>query len=248
MAIAALRLVYGSDVRDVLPAIRVPTLVIHRAAAREIPAAHGQYLADHIPDARYVELPGVDNFIWAGDQDATLDEIQDFVTGVRPAPTARRTLATLLFTDIVDSTRQAAQLGDRAWRRLLDEHAIVIRRQLDRFDGHLVKTTGDGMLATFDRPARAVQCAAAIRDGVGKLGLALRAGLHTGEIELQADDIAGLAVHIGSRISALAGAGEILVSSTVKDLVAGSGLEFDDRGIRELKGVPGEWRVFVLRG
>jgi class 3 adenylate cyclase/pimeloyl-ACP methyl ester carboxylesterase len=246
MAIAALRLVYGSDIRSVLPTIRVPTLVVHRAGAREISAAHGRYLAEHIPGARYVELPGVDNFIWAGDQDATLDEIQNFVTGVRPAPTPRRALATVLFTDIVDSTRKAAEMGDRAWRRLLDEHFGVTRRQLDRFDGRQVKKVGDGVLATFDGPARAVRCAAAIRDGVAELGLELRAGLHTGEIELQPDDIAGLAVHIGARISALAGAGEILVSSTVKDLVVGSGLEFDDRGTRELKGVPGEWRVFAL--
>jgi class 3 adenylate cyclase/pimeloyl-ACP methyl ester carboxylesterase len=246
MAIAALRLVYGSDVRSVLPSIRVPTLVVHRAGAREIGAAHGQYLADHIPDARYVELPGIDKFIWAGDQDATLDEIQNFVTGVRPAPTPRRALATVLFTDIVDSTRKAAALGDRAWRRLLEEHFGVTRRQLDRFDGRQVKNVGDGVLATFDGPARAVRCAAAIREGVSELGLELRAGLHTGEVELQADDIAGLAVHIGARISALAAAGEILVSSTVKDLVVGSGLEFEDRGSRELRGVPGEWHVFAL--
>jgi class 3 adenylate cyclase len=247
MAIAALRLVYSSDVRNVLPAIRVPTLVIHHAGTTAIGPAHGRYLAEHIPSARYVELPGIDNFIWAGDQDATLDEIQDFVTGVRPAPTPRRALATVLFTDIVDSTRKAADLGDRKWRRLLDEHYIVTRRQLDRFDGHQVKTVGDGILATFEGPARAVRCAAAIRDGVRELGLGLRAGLHTGEIELDGDDIAGLAVHIGARISSLARAGEILVSSTVKDLVVGSGLEFDDRGTQELKGVPGEWRVFALQ-
>jgi class 3 adenylate cyclase len=246
MAIAALRFVYGSDIRSVLPEISVPTLVVHRAGAREITAAHGRYLAEHIPGARYVELPGIDSFIWAGDQDATVDEIQAFITGVRPAPTARRALATVLFTDIVDSTRKAAELGDRRWRRLLGEHYIVTRRLLDRFDGHQVKTAGDGVLATFDRPAPAVRCAAAIREGVGELGLHLRAGLHTGEIELQGDDIVGLAVHIGARISALAGAGEILVSSTVKDLVVGSGLEFEDRGSRELKGVPGEWRVYAL--
>jgi class 3 adenylate cyclase/pimeloyl-ACP methyl ester carboxylesterase len=248
MAIAALRLVYGSDVRDILPAIRVPTLVVHRAGAREIVAAHGRYLAEQIPGATYVELPGVDNFIWAGDQDAILDEIQHFVTGARPSPTARRTLATVLFTDIVDSTRMAAEVGDRKWRQLLDGHYRVTQRQLDRFDGHQVRTIGDGVLATFDGPARAVRCAAAIRDGVGELGLGLRAGLHTGEIELVGDDIAGLAVHIGARICALADAGEILVSSTVKDLVVGSDLEFDDLGTRELKGVPGEWRVFALRG
>jgi class 3 adenylate cyclase len=248
MAIAALRLVYGSDVRGVLPRIAVPTLVIHRADARQISAAHGRYLAEHIPGATYVELPGIDSFIWAGDQDATVDEIEAFITGVRPAPTARRTLATVLFTDLVDSTGTAARLGDRDWRRLLDEHNIVMRRQLDRFDGRLIKTAGDGALATFDQPASAVRCAASIREAVGQLGLGLRAGLHSGEIELQADDIAGLAVHIAGRIAALAGEGEILVSSTVKDLVAGSGLEFDDRGTPELKGVPGEWRVFALRG
>jgi class 3 adenylate cyclase/pimeloyl-ACP methyl ester carboxylesterase len=247
MAIAALRLVYGSDVRSVLPTIGVPTLVVHRADAREIGAAHGRYLAEHIPGARYVELPGVDNFIWAGDQDGILDEIQQFITGVRPAPTPRRALATVLFTDIVDSTRKLAVLGDAKYRRLLERHYKVTSRQLDRFDGHQVRTVGDGVVATFDGPARAVRCAAAIRDGVAELDLSLRAGLHTGEIELDGDDIAGLAVHIGARISALAGAGEILVSSTVKDLVVGSGLEFDDRGSRELKGVPGEWRVFALR-
>jgi class 3 adenylate cyclase/pimeloyl-ACP methyl ester carboxylesterase len=246
MAIATLRLVYGSDVRSVLPTIRVPTLVVHRAGAREISAAHGRYLADHIPGARYVELPGADNFIWAGDQDAILDEIQDFVTGVRPVPTPRRALATVLFTDIVDSTRKAAEMGDHSWRRLLAEHFVITRRQLDRFDGHQVKSVGDGVLATFDGPARAVRCAAAIRDGVAELGLDLRAGLHTGEIELQQADIAGLAVHIGARICALAAVGEILVSSTVKDLVVGSGLEFEDRGSRELKGVPGAWRVFAF--
>jgi class 3 adenylate cyclase len=246
MTIATVRLLYSSDVRPVLPAIRVPTLVIHRAEGKGFPAEYGRYLAAHIPGARYVELPGVDNLIWAGDQDAVVDEIQGFITGVRPAPTPKRVLATVLFTDIVDSTRKAAELGDRAWRRILDEHFSVTRRQLDRFDGRQVKNVGDGVLATFDGPARAVRCAAAIRDGVAELGLDLRAGLHTGEIEMQPDDIAGLAVHIGARISALAGTGEILVSSTVKDLVVGSGLEFEDRGIRELKGVPGEWRVFAL--
>jgi class 3 adenylate cyclase len=225
----------------------VPTLVVTRADAREISPAHGRYLADHIPGATYVELPGVDNFIWAGDADATVAEIQQFITGVRPAPTRKRALATVLFTDIVDSTRTAAELGDRQWRRLLDEHNKVVGRQLDRFDGRLVRTIGDGVLATFDAPARAVRCAAAIRDAVGALGLGLRAGIHTGEIELDADDISGLAVHIGARICAIAGAGEILVSSTVKDLVVGSDLDFDDRGSHELKGVPGAWRLFALR-
>ena len=246
MTVATVRLLYASDARPVLPTIRVPTLVIHRAEGKGIPREYGRYLAANIAGARYVELPGADNLIWAGDQDAILDEIQDFITGTRPAPTPKRVLATVLFTDIVDSTRKAAELGDRAWRRILDEHFAVTRRQLDRFDGREIKTVGDGVLATFDGPARAVRCAAAIRDDLAELGLDIRAGLHTGEIELQADDIAGLAVHIGARISVLAGPGEIFVSSTVKDLVVGSGLEFEDRGSRQLKGVPGEWRVFVL--
>jgi class 3 adenylate cyclase len=242
--IAAVRMLYASDVRDILPAIRVPTLVIHRADAREFRAEHGRYLAEHIPGAKYVELPGIDNLIWAGNQEAILDEIQDFVTGVRPAATTHRVLATVLFTDIVGSTKAAAEMGDDRWQRLLDDHYRVIRRQLDRYGGQEIKTVGDGMLATFDGPARAVRCAAGIRDGVRELGLEIRAGLHTGEIEVEPDDIAGLAVHIGARISAMAGAGELLVSSTVKDLVAGSGLRFEDRGTHELKGVPGEWRLF----
>jgi class 3 adenylate cyclase len=245
--IATVRLLYQSDVRDVLPAIRVPTLVIHRAEAQGFRVEYGRYLAEHIPGAKYVELPGIDNLIWAGDQDAMIDEIQDFVTGVRPARTTHRVLATVLFTDIVGSTRVAAEMGDGRWQGLLDDHYRIIRRQLDRYGGQEIKTVGDGILATFDGPARAVRCAVAIRDGVGELGLEIRAGLHTGEIEVEPDDIAGLAVHIGARISALAGAGELLVSSTVKDLVVGSGLDFDDRGTHELKGVPGEWRLYAVR-
>jgi class 3 adenylate cyclase len=246
MTIATVRLLYESDVRSVLPAIRVPTLVIHRAQAEGFRVEYGRYLAEHIPGAKYVELPGIDNLIWAGDQDAILDEIQAFATGSRPAPTPRRALATVLFTDIVGSTRLAAELGDRAWRRLLDQHFEVTRRALDRYDGREIKTVGDGILATFDGPARAVRCAILIRDGVKDLGLDVRAGLHTGEIELEPNDIAGLAVHIAARISAMADAREILVSSTVKDLVVGSGLAFEDRGSHELKGVPGDWRVFAV--
>lgn len=238
-------LLYESDVRSVLPAIRVPTLVIQRAAAQHFGPPFGRYLAEHIEGAKYVELPGADSMIWAGDQDAILDEIQDFVTGIRPAPEPNRVLATVLFTDIVGSTAKAAEMGDSGWRRLLEEHNHATRRQLERFGGREIKTVGDGILATFDGPARAVRCAAAIRDGVAELGLQVRAGLHTGEIELQPNDIAGLAVHVGARISALAGAGEILVSGTVKDLVVGSGLLFEDRGSRELRGVPGEWRIFA---
>ncbi len=245
---AIVRLIYESDVRDVLPAIRVPTLVIHRAEATGFSVHHGRYLAEHIPDAKYVELPGRDNLIWAGDQDAIVAEIQDFVTGVRPAPDPHRVLATVLFTDIVGSTERAAQLGDARWEGLLADHNRVVRRELDRFGGREVKLVGDGVLATFDGPARAVRCALEIRDAVGELGLQVRAGVHTGEIEVLADDIAGLAVHIGSRISALAGPGEVLVSSTVRDLVVGSNLVFDERGRHALKGVPGDWSLFAVRG
>jgi class 3 adenylate cyclase len=243
---AIVRLIYESDVRGVLPAIRVPTLVIHRADATGFRVEHGRYLAHQIAGARYVELPGVDNLIWAGDQQTMVAEIQDFITGVRPAPEPHRVLATVLFTDIVESTRLAAELGDERWHAVLTEHLRVARRELERFGGHEVKTVGDGILATFDGPARAVRCAVAIRDGVRELGLELRAGVHTGEIEVQPDDIDGLGVHIGARVSALASGGEVLVSSTVKDLVVGSGLGFEDRGTYVLKGVPGEWRLFAV--
>lgn len=244
---AIVRLIYGSDVRDLLPAISVPTLVIHRAEAVSFPAEHGRYLAEHIPDATYVELPGADNLIWAGDQDAVVGEIQSFLTGNRPAPEPRRVLATILFTDIVGSTLRAAELGDVRWHALLAEHNRVVRRLLERFGGREIRVVGDGFLATFDGPARAVRCAIAIRDGVRDLGLEIRAGLHVGEVEVQPDDIAGLAVHIGARVGALAEAGEILVSSTVKDIVVGSGLSFSDRGTHELRGVPGEWRLFAAK-
>jgi class 3 adenylate cyclase len=244
---AIVRLIYESDVRDVLPAIRVPTLVIHRAGATGFGVQHGRYLADRIPQAKYVELPGTDNLIWAGDQDAIVTEIQDFVTGIRPAPDPRRVLATVLFTDIVGSTQLAARLGDGRWQSLLADHNRVVRRQLDRFAGREVRIIGDGFLATFDGPARAIRCALAILDAVRELGLDIRAGVHTGEIEVLSDDIAGLAVHIGARISARAVAGEVLVSSTVKDLVVGSGLAFDDHGTHELKGVPDQWRLFAVR-
>jgi class 3 adenylate cyclase len=244
---AIVRLMFESDVRDVLPAIRVPTLVIQRA---DVPGfvGHGRYLAEHIPDATYVELPGTDTLIWAGDQGAVLAEIQDFVTGVRPVPDPRRVLAAVLFTDIVGSTQIAARLGDAPWESLLADHNRVVRRELDRFGGQEIRVVGDGFLATFDGPARAVRCAIAIRDAVGELGLQVRAGIHVGEIEVLRDDIAGLGVHIGARVAAKAEPGEVLVSSTVKDLVVGSGLEFDDRGSQGLKGVPGEWRLFAVLG
>ena len=244
---AIVRLMFESDVREVLPAIRVPTLVIQRA---DVPGfvEHGRYLAERIPNARYVELPGADNLIWAGDQDAIVAEIQGFVTGVRPVPHPRRVLAAVLFTDIVGSTRLAARLGDARWESLLADHNHIVRWELDRFAGKEVRIVGDGFLATFEGPARAVRCAITIRDAVRELGLEVRAGIHVGEIEVLQDDIAGLGVHIGARVSAQAKAGEVLVSSTVKDLVVGSGLEFDDRGMHALKGVPDEWRLFAVRG
>ena len=246
--VAIVRLIYESDVRAILPAIRVPTLVIHRAAATGFRVEHGRYLAEHIPGATYVELPGTDNLIWAGDQDAIVAEIQAFITGVRPAPEPNRVLATVLFTDIVGSTRLAAELGDSRWHALLADHDRAARRLVERFGGETVKSVGDGILATFDGPARAIRCAAAIRDEVGQLGIEVRAGLHTGEIEMGTDDIAGLAVHIGARISAMAGSGEVLVSSTVRDLVVGAGFTFEDRGRHQLKGVPGEWQVLAVKG
>jgi class 3 adenylate cyclase len=243
--VAIVRLIYESDLRAALPAIHVPTLVIHRTQASGFGIEHGRYLASWIEGAVLVELPGIDNLIWAGDQDRTVGEIQTFLTGVRPVPEPDRVLATVLFTDIVGSTGLAAQLGDARWQVLLEEHHRAARRLLERFGGREVKTTGDGFLATFDGPARAVRCAIALRDGVRELDLEIRAGLHTGEIEVQPDDISGLAVHIGSRIAGSAGAGEVLVSGTVKDLVVGSGITFEDRGLHVLKGVPGEWRVFA---
>jgi class 3 adenylate cyclase len=243
-AVAMLEMIYGTDIRDVLPAVRVPTLVIGRGGTPRI--AHSRYLAGHITASRYVELPGTDNLIWAGDQDAVLTEIQEFVTGIRPVPKPDRVLATVLFTDIVGSTQEAARLGDNKWRDLIQAHHAVVRNELDRFRGREVHTAGDGFLATFDGPARAVRAAVAIGEAIRTLGIEIRAGVHTGEIELLEDDIGGIAVHIGARVSAAAGPREVLVSSTVKDLVAGSGLEFEDRGLHDLKGVPGQWHLFSV--
>ena len=245
-AVAMLSRLYGSDVRHVLPAIRVPTLVIARASGARISADHGRYIASGVPGARFVEIAGSENLMWAGDSQAILAEIQEFVTGVRPEPDVDRVLATVLFTDIVDSTRRAGELGDRGWRTALQEHDRVVRDALRRFRGREIKTTGDGFLATFDGPARAVRCAAAIRDALDSVGLAVRSGLHTGEVELLGSDVGGIAVHIAARICALADGGQILASSTVRDLVAGSGINFDDRGTHVLKGVPGEWRLFAV--
>jgi class 3 adenylate cyclase len=242
--LAFLRAQREADVRHVLPAIQVPTLIIQRRDDVYRRVEHGRYLAETIPGATYVELPGRDNLPYVGDQDAVLDEVQEFLTGVRHTAEPDRVLATVLFTDIVGATARAAELGDRAWRDLLERHNAVVRRELERGRGREVDTAGDGFLATFDGPARGVRCACAIADGVKALALDIRGGLHTGEVELVGDDVRGIAVHIGARTATLAGPGEVLVTSTVKDLVAGSGIEFDDRGVRPLKGVPGEWRLF----
>jgi class 3 adenylate cyclase len=243
-ASAMLRMLYEGDVRTVLPAIRVPTLVIGFADATRISVDHARYVGEHIPGARYLELPGDEILAWAGDQPRLLSEIQEFLTGVRPAEEPDRVLATVLFTDIVDSTKRAAAVGDERWRSLLEAHDRAVRAEMERFRGREVKTTGDGFLAVFDGPARAIRSAVAIRDSLRALGLEIRVGLHTGEVELTDADVRGIAVHIGARIAALAEAGEILVSSTVKDLVIGSGIPFEDRGLHDLKGVPDQWRVF----
>jgi class 3 adenylate cyclase len=231
------------DIRDVLPTIHVPTLVLHRTGDRDNPVEAGRDLADRIPGARFVELPGVDSYPWAGGQEPLLAEVQAFVTGSRPAEASDRVLATVLFTDIVGSTEKADRLGDARWAELIARHHDAVRAELARHRGREVDTAGDGFLATFDGPARAVRCAQAIVEAVRPLGIEIRAGLHTGEIELRGDDVRGIAVHIGARVSALAGPGEVLVSSTVRDLVAGSGLALEDAGEHELKGVPDRWRL-----
>jgi class 3 adenylate cyclase/alpha-beta hydrolase superfamily lysophospholipase len=234
------------DVRPVLESVRVPTLVLHRTGDLTIPVEAGRYLADHIPGASLVEMSGDDHLPWIGDADRVLGEIEEFLTGVRHHPEHDRVLATVLFTDIVGSTSRAAELGDKTWGDLLHAHHAVIREHLARYGGREVSTAGDGFLATFDGPARAIRCALAAARGVGPLGLEIRAGLHTGEVEVTAHDISGLAVHIGARIAALAEPGEVLVSRTVKDLVVGSGLSFQDRGEVVLKGVPDVWHLFAV--
>lgn len=245
-AIALMDLYREMDVRAVLPAIDVPTLILHRNGDRMIPVAQGRYLAERIPDARYVELSGEDHLPFAGDFDAVLDEVEEFLVGSRRATESDRALATILFTDIVASTEKAARLGDRGWRQLLERHDAAVRRQLTLYRGREVKTMGDGFLATFDGPGRAIRCARAVQEEVAGLGIDVRAGIHTGEVELIGDDVGGMAVNIGARIGALADAGEVLVSSTVRELVVGSGIEFADRGVRTLRGAPGEWRLFAI--
>jgi len=233
------------DVRAILPTIHVPTLVIHRRGDRVVNWRAGKDLASHIPGARYVELPGIDHVPWAGDADAVVGEAEEFLTGARTAAEPDRVLATVMFTDIVGSTQRATELGDARWRELLAAHHEAVRRELERFRGREVKTLGDGHLATFDGPARAIRCGAAMAQAARARDLEVRIGLHSGEIEMMDGDVGGIAVHIAARVGALAGAGEVLVTSTVKDLVAGSGIPFEDRGEHELKGIPDEWRLFA---
>jgi class 3 adenylate cyclase len=236
------------DMRDVLPTVHVPTLVLHRTRDRDNPVEAGRDLADRIAGARFVELPGIDSYPWAGDQEPLLTEVQALVTGSRPAEASDRVLATVLFTDIVGSTERAAAMGDRAWHELLERHHALVRELIAGHRGHEIDTAGDGFFATFDGPARAVRCARAIGQAVRGFGLEVRAGLHTGEVERAGADVRGIAVHIGARVSALARPGEVLVTQTVKELVAGSGLVFEDAGEHELKGVPDRWRLYRVVG
>jgi class 3 adenylate cyclase len=234
------------DVREIVPSVRVPTLILHRVGDSRITVDAGRYLAGNIPGAKFIELPGTSHTPWAERDisDRIVDEIQEFLTGSRGEVEVDRVLATILFTDIVESTKRAAELGDQQWRALLDRHDDTVRQQLARFRGREVKNLGDGFVATFDGPARAVRCAASICESVRPLGIAVRSGLHTGEIEVKRDDVAGIAVHIAARVAAEAEAGETVVSSTVRDLVAGSGLRFQDRGIHALKGLPEEVHLY----
>ncbi|MCB2223969.1 MAG: adenylate/guanylate cyclase domain-containing protein [Actinobacteria bacterium] len=241
---AFMRMAFDIDIRDILPSVRVPTLILHTEGDRVCHVENARYQARVIPDARYVELPGADHVPWF-EPDRTIQEIREFMTGRRVPARPDRVLMTVLFTDIVGSTGRAIEMGDHRWRDLLEAHGTEVRSQLERFRGTEVNTAGDGFLATFDGPARAIQCGKEIGRVLRHLGLDVRAGVHTGEVERIGDDIAGIAVHIGARISSLAGPGEVLVSGTVRDLVAGSGLEFTDRGTHALRGIPDEWRVFA---
>jgi class 3 adenylate cyclase len=234
------------DVREVLPTIQAPTLVMHRADDLDVKVEEGRWIAQQIPGAKYVELRGDAHTLWAGDTDAIVDEIEEFVTGARPVPRSDRVLATVLFTDIAGSTERVRELGDARWRELLTSHHATVRRQLERYRGREIDTAGDGFLVTFDGPARAIRCACAIRDSVRALDLEVRAGLHTGECEVMDSKVGGIAVHIGARVAGQAQPGEVLVSSTVRDLVFGSGIEFEDRGEHRLKGISDAWHLFSV--
>jgi class 3 adenylate cyclase len=249
-AAAQLRNLLSADVRHVLPLIHCPTLVLNRAGYRLVTREHARYLAEHIPDARLVELPGTDGVLVTEHASEILDRIEEFLSGIPGGSVPDRVLATVLFTDIVSSTDRAASMGDRRWKAVLEAHDEIIRDHVGRFQGRFIESTGDGVLATFDRPGRAIRAAGAIQESIRALGIDIRAGLHAGEIELREGGhrVGGIAVHIAARVTAMAAPGEILVSSTVKDLVAGSGVQFGDRGVHDLKGVPGEWRLFSIEG
>lgn len=243
---ALLKVYLGSDVRTILDTIDVPTLVVHRVDDKANSVEHGRYLAQHIPRAQLVELPGVDDFFWVGDADSVLDEVEEFLTGSRRSPDLDSVLATVLFTDIVGSTERASTLGDLRWREMLDDHDRVCAQQIERCRGRVVKSTGDGVLATFDGPARAVACAVDLRAALRALGINVRTGMHTGEVQVRGNDIGGIAVHIAARIQALAEPNQILVSRTITDLVVGSGISFADQGLHRLKGIDAEWQLYSV--
>jgi class 3 adenylate cyclase len=246
MARAFIKKIREGDVRDALDRITVPTLILHRDNPEFSPIGHGLYLAEHIAGSRFMELPGGDSLYWVGDTGPMLDEIEEFITGVRGGSDAERLLTTIVFTEIVSSTQRAALLGDDRWRDLLDNHDSIVRHELQRFGGREVNTAGDGFVATFTSPSAALGCADEIVDAVRVLGIEVRVGIHAGEVEVRGDDVAGMAVHIGARVAALAAPGEVLVSSTVRDIVTGSRRAFDARGEREIRGVPGRWRLHAL--
>ncbi len=240
------RMFLDTDVRGALPLIQAPTLVLQRRGDRAVNYRAARWLSEQIAGSHYLELRGEDHFPWVGDSEAALAPIEEFLTGVRPGPAPERVLATVLFTDVVDSTRLATELGDRRWRELLEQHHELVREQLERFEGREIKTTGDGFLATFDGPTRAAECARAIAETMPALGIEVRAGLHTGEVELIGEDVGGIGVHVAARIAALAGPSEVLASRTVRDLAVGSGIEFEPRGAQRLKGVAEDWEVFSV--
>jgi pimeloyl-ACP methyl ester carboxylesterase len=243
-------MVYNSmvDIRSVLSTITVPTLVLHRTDESWVNVEYGRFMARFIPGAKLVEFPGTDHYIWEQNAADVVEEIEEFLTGVRRGGQAQRALKTLLFADVVQSTNRVSEIGDEAWRQVLDRYESSLRRQVARFDGQLVKTTGDGLLACFDGPARAIRCGLAIRESTRAFGLEVRTGIHAGEVELRADDVGGISVHIAARVEEKAEPGEVLVSRTVTDLVAGSGIGFEGRGEHELKGVPGSWKLFAVKG
>ena len=244
--LAVMRMNREIDVRDILPSVRVPTLILHRVGDRVLEIEHARYMASRIPGAKLVELPGIDHVPWVADADAVVDEIQEFLTGQRDIPETERVLATVQFTDIVQSTERAAALGDRRWKEVLETFQSTVRQNLRQYRGREIDTAGDGFLAAFDGPARAIRCAGAVRDAARSQGIEIRAGVHTGECEIIGDKLGGIAVHIGARVAGKAEPGEIVVSQTVKDLVAGSGMTFAERGTHALKGVPGDWRLYAF--